>query len=362
MTRRSFLAKSAVGAAAATTLAAPAIVRAQPAVRWRMASSFPKAVPAIWGASELLVQRVGEMTGGRFQISLHAGGELVPPFQVLDAVQNGTVECGHTALYYFFGKDPTWSFGTIVPFGLNARQFAAWWYYLGGEKVFNEFANQHGITAIYGGNTGAQMGGWFRREINTVDDLKGLKFRIAGLAGTVLSRLGVVPQQIPGGEVYAALERGTIDATEWVGPFDDERLGFHKVAKFYYYPGWWEGSAAVHAIVNNKAFEALPAEYRTAFRAATAESLQHFLARYDAENPQAIRRLVAGGAQLRAFSRPILDASYKATQEVYAEIAGQNPAFKKVHDSFFAHQRDMIVWWRVGESSFDDYMAQTLRR
>ena len=362
MQRRSFLAKGATGAAAGAALAAPAIVRAQPAVRWRMASSFPKSLDALYGGAELLARRVGEMTNGKFQISAHAAGELVPGLGVLDAVQQGTVEMGHTAMYYYFGKDPAWAFGTIVPFGLNTRQYNAWWHQLGGEKVFNDFAGRAaGITAILCGNTGAQMGGWFRKEINTLEDLKGLKFRIAGIAGQVLSRLGVVPQQLAGGDIYPALEKGTIDAAEWVGPYDDEKLGFNKVAKFYYYPGWWEGCAAFHAIVNNKSLASLPPEYRAALMAACEEAYAYTTSRYDALNPQAIKRLVGSGTQLKPFSRAILDACYKTTQDVYAETAAKNAEFKKLHDHYFGVQRDLVAWQRVTENTFNDYIANVKR-
>ena len=251
MQRRSFIQKATVGATATAALAAPAIISAQPQIRWRIASSFPKSLDTIYGAAEVVAKRVTAITGGRFQVTVHAAGELVPPLQVLDAVQNGTVEAGHTAMYYYFGKNPAWAFGTAVPFGLNARQFNAWWYEGGGARVYNEFAAKVGVTAFLCGNTGVQMGGWFRKEIKTVEDLKGLKFRVGGFAGAVLSKLGVVPQQLAAGDIYASLEKGTIDAAEWVGPYDDEKLGFNKVAKFYYTPGWWEGGPALHSIVNN---------------------------------------------------------------------------------------------------------------
>lgn len=362
MSRRSFLARGAVAGAAASTLAAPAIVAAQPAVRWRMASSFPKSLDTLWGAAELISRRVSALTAGKFQISVHAAGEIVPAFQVLDAVQAGTVEMGQSALYYFVGKDPAWAVACAVPFGLNARQYDAWWHELGGEKVFNEFAGRTaGVTAILAGNTGAQMGGWFRKEIPTVEDIKGLKFRIAGIAGQVFAKMGAVPQQIPGGELYPALEKGTIDAAEWVGPYDDEKLGLAKVAKYYYYPGFWEGGPALHALVNNKALAALPPEFRAALEAACAEAHLYMMARYDAQNTQAVRRLVAGGAQLRAFSRPVMEAAYKAWQEVHAELGARSADYKKLADHYFGVQKDMVTWFRVTENTFDDFMASLKR-
>jgi TRAP-type mannitol/chloroaromatic compound transport system substrate-binding protein len=362
MTRRTFLRNA--GATAATggvILGAPAIVHAQPNIRWRCPSSFSKSLDTLYGISEVFSKRVSELTGGKFVITPSAAGELVPAFGVLDAVQNGTVEICHTAPYYFFGKDPTWAFGTAVPFGMNFRQYNAWWYHGGGEKVFNEFSGKSGVISMLTGNTGVQMGGWYRKEIATIEDLKGLKFRVGGFAGAVLAKLGVVPQQIPAGEIYAALEKGTIDAAEWVGPYDDEKLGLAKVAKFYYTPGWWEGGPALHTFVGRKAMESLPPEYKAALEVSCAEANSYLMAKYDALNPAAMRKLLAGGAQLRAFSKPVMDACYKASQEVYAETAAKNAEFKKVHDHYFAFLKEQVAWQSVAEARFDQYMASVSR-
>jgi TRAP-type mannitol/chloroaromatic compound transport system substrate-binding protein len=357
MTRRSFLRHAGTSAVAGASLAAPAIVQAQPTIRWRSPSSFSKSLDTLYGISEVFSKRVGELTGGKFVITPAAAGEIVPAFGVLDAVQNGTVEMCHTAPYYFFGKDPTWAFGTAVPFGMNFRQYNAWWYYGDGNKVFNAFAAKSGVISFLAGSTGVQMGGWYRKEIKTVADLKGLKFRVGGFAGAVLSKLGVVPQQIPAGEIYTALEKGTIDAAEWVGPYDDEKLGLSKVAKFYYTPGWWEGGPALHAFVGQKAWESLPPDYKAALECAFNEANVLLMAKYDAANPNAMRRLLAGGAQLRAFSKPVLDASYKAAQEVYAETAAKNAEFKKVHDHYFSFLKSQVAWQSVAEARFDQFMA-----
>ena len=264
MKRRSFLkGVGTVGAGlAAATGVGPAIAESAPEVRWRLASSFPKSLDTIYGAADTIARTVSEATGGKFQIQVFAGGELVPPFGVVDAVQNATVECAHTAGYYFFGKDPTFAFCCAVPFGLNARQQNAWMYQGGGLDLMRDFLKDYNIVNFPAGNTGAQMGGFFRKEINTVDDLKGLKLRVGGFAGTVLARLGAVPQQIAGGDIYPSLEKGTIDAAEWVGPYDDEKLGLAKVAKFYYYPGWWEGGPEMDLFVNRDAYRG-PAQGRT---------------------------------------------------------------------------------------------------
>src|ERR1700761_2345762 len=265
MQRRKFLRTAGVGSAAvaaSATVAAPAIAQSAPELNWRMTSSFPKSLDTLYGGAEYFAKFVAEATDNKFQIRTFAAGEIVPGLQVLDAVQNGTVEMGQTACYYFFGKDPTFALATVVPFGLNTRQMNAWYSNGGGEQLFNDFFKNYNIIGMIAGNTTAQMGGWFRKEIKTLDDLKGLKMRIAGLAGDVMAKLGVVPQQIAGGDIYPALEKGTVDAAEWVGPYDDEKLGLYKVAKYYYYPGWWEGGPEIDLYVNAKAWADLPKTYQ----------------------------------------------------------------------------------------------------
>jgi TRAP-type mannitol/chloroaromatic compound transport system substrate-binding protein len=354
MKRRQFLAHAGAGLAAGA-VAAPAIAQSQPAIQWRMASSFPKSLDTIFGAGDIICRRVAEMTDNKFQIRLFAGGEIVPGLQVLDAVQNGTVECGHTAPYYYVGKDPAFAFGTNVPFGLNARQQNAWWYYGGGREAMAPLYKEYGVVEFAAGNTGAQMGGWFRKEIKSVADLNGLKMRIGGLAGQVLAKVGVVAQQIAGGEIYQALERGTIDAAEWVGPYDDEKLGFNKVAKFYYYPGFWEGGPQLSTIVNAKKWAELPKAYQSALESACAESNVHMLTRYDAKNPEALRRLVSGGSQLRAFPRPVLEACEKAAFELYAELAQKSKHWARIYPGWKKFRDDQYLWFRVAEHAFDSY-------
>ncbi len=274
----------------------------------------------------------GEATDNKFQIRTFAAGEIVPGLQVLDAVQNGTVEMGGTASYYYFGKDPTFAFGTAVPFGLNTRQFAAWLKFGGGEQLLNDFYKNYKVFGIATGNTAGQMGGWFRKEINSVDDMKGLKMRIGGFAGQVMAKLGVVPQQIAGGDIYPALEKGTIDAAEWVGPYDDQKLGFNKIAPYYYYPGWWEGSATLHTFIGLDKWNELPKGYQTIVRAACEDAGSWMTAKYDADNPKALRELVGGGTKLLPFSPAIMDASFAAANQVYAETSAKNAEFKKVYD------------------------------
>ncbi len=360
MERRKFLKAAGIGAAA-SVVAAPAIAQSMPEIKWRMASSFPKSLDTIYGGAEVLAKRVAEITDNKFQIRVFAGGEIVPALAVVDALQAGTVESGHTASYYYVGKDPTFAFDTAVPFGLNTRQQNAWMYHGGGRELMNEFYKDYNVFAIPAGNTGGQMGGWFRKEIKTPADLSGLKMRIGGFAGQVLTKLGLVPQQIAGGDIYPALEKGTVDAAEWVGPYDDEKLGFFKVAKYYYYPGWWEGSAQLSAMFNINEWNKLPKAYQSALETASAEANMWMLSKYDAVNPAALRKLVAGGTQLRAFPREVLEACYKAAQELYAETSAKNPKFKKVYDQWKKFQDEELPWFRVTENSFDQFMMAKSR-
>jgi TRAP-type mannitol/chloroaromatic compound transport system substrate-binding protein len=376
--RRSFLKKAGVGLAAGAAVglsacgkteqaaapaaaapaapAAPAVHTGLPEIKWRMTSSFPRSIDTLFGSADLLADRLREITGGKFDIRVFHAGELVPGLQALDAVQQGTVEMCHTCSYYYVGKDKTFGFGTAVPFGLNARQMDAWIIAGGGQALLDDFYSNYNIYSFLGGNTGVQMGGWYRKQINTVDDIKGLKIRIAGLGGEVLSRMGAVPQQLGGADIYAALEKGTIDAAEWVAPYDDEKLGFHKVAPNYYSPGWWEPGPAVHFFVNRQEWDKLPKEYQAAFQAASREAHILMTASYDHKNPQALARLMAQGVKLQSFSHDIMKAAYDITQELYAEEAAKNPAWAKIYTEFEKYRRSQNAWFSVAEAGFDRFM------
>jgi len=362
MERRKFLKSAGIGlaGAGAATMSASALAQA-PEVKWRMTSSFPKSLDAIYGAAEVVAKHVAAATGGKFQIQVFAAGEIVPGFGVLDAVKDGTVQCGHSASYYYVGKDPTFAFDTAIPFGLNSRQQTAWMYEGGGMALLRDFFKDYNIYNIPCGNTGAQMGGWFRKEIKTVADLKGLKFRIGGFAGQVLAKLGVVPQQIPGGEIYPALEKGTIDAAEWIGPYDDEKLGFNKVAKYYYYPGWWEGGPQLSLYVNQGEWAKLPKEYQAILETACWEGHIYMQARYDVRNPAALKKLVGSGTLLRPFSNEVMAACYKAALELYAETSAKNPKFAKIYEPWKKFRDEQIEWFSVAEGRFDNFSAATVR-
>ncbi len=339
---------------------APA-VHAQATVRWRLSSSFPKALDTIFGAAETFSKSVKAMTGGKFEISVHAGGEITPAFGVVDAVQQGSVEMAHTAPYYFFGKNEAFALGCAIPFGLNSRQMTAWVYEGNGHKLMKEFYAKYNIVHFAGGNTGAQMGGWYRKEIKSLADIKGMKMRIGGFAGKVFERIGGVPQNIPGGEIYSALEKGTIDAAEWVGPYDDQKLGFNKVAPNYYYPGWWEGGPQLDFYINDKAFNALSPEYKAIVQAAASEAHVDMQAKYDAKNPAALRQLVGSGTKLHRFPKDVMDGAFKEAMALYSELSAKNPDWKKIYDDYSKFRADQNLWFRFAEAGFDDFMqAQKL--
>lgn len=358
MLRRKFLKGAGVGGVglAASVVAAPAIAQSAPEIKWRLTSSFPKSLDTIYGAAEIISKSVAEATDGKFQIQAHAAGEIVPGLQALDAVQAGTVEMAHTCSYYYVGKDPTFAFDTAMPFGLNARQQNSWWYFGGGREVMADFFNAYNVVAFPAGNTGVQMGGWFRKEINSLADLNGVKMRIAGIAGKVMAALGAVPQQIAGGDIYPALEKGTIDAAEWVGPYDDEKLGFYKVAPYYYYPGWWEGGPQLSAYINQQKWAELPKSYQAILTAAAARANVETMAKYDFLNPTALKRIVANKTKLKPYPKEVMEAAYAAAFKLYDETAASNAAFKKVYDSWKPFRDEQYLWFRVAENNFDNFV------
>jgi TRAP-type mannitol/chloroaromatic compound transport system substrate-binding protein len=358
MKRRDFIKVTGLGVAGAATIAAPAIAQSMPEVKWRMTTSWPKSLDTLHGGAEIMAKAVAEATDGKFQIQTFAAGEIVPGLQVLDAVQSATVEMGHTAPYYYFGKDPTFTFGSSIPFGPNMRINQAWYILGGGRDLLNDFFKGYNVTSLLAGNTGCQMGGWFRKEINTLDDLNGLKFRIGGFAGRVMQKLGCVPQQLAGGDIYPALEKGTIDGAEWVGPYDDEKLGLYKIAPHYYYPGWWEGGTMLLAFINLEKWNALPKSYQSALEQAGHLANNWMMAKYDSVNPTALRKLLAGGAKLHAFSPPIMEASFKAAKALHNEVSAENANFKKVYESLTNYTNNGYSWFQVAEVGYDNFMAR----
>ena len=359
--RRSFL-KGAGLAAAAGTVAAPAIAQSSPDVRWRLTSSFPRQLDTIFGTAQILAKYLAEATDNKFQLQTFPAGEIVGGLQALDAVQSGSIECCQTPVYFYTGKEPAFGIATGLPFSLNARQQHSWWHFGGGKEIFEPVFARFNTVGLVMGQSGCQMGGFFRKELQSPADLQGLKFRIGGLGGQVLQKLGVVPQQIAGGDVYPALERGTIDAAEFVGPYDDEKLGFQKVAKYYYAPGWWEGGAMLHLCVNQQKYNELPKHYQAILFQACEAANNWMLAKYDTVNAQALRRMVAAGTELRTFPQSIMEASLKAANELYAELSAKSPDFKKAYESMVAYRSDVLPWWQLNEFAQDSFMVRTRGR
>ncbi|AIL32973.1 TRAP transporter substrate-binding protein [Basilea psittacipulmonis] len=363
MKRRSFLKTAGLGALAggAAVVGAPAVASSNPSIKWRLASSWPRSLEILFNGAVDMAEYVRQATNGQFQIDVYPAGEIIPAFQVFDAVSNGTIQAGSSAGYYYYGKNPSYCFQTIVPFGMNARQTTSWLLLGGGQALLDELFGQANIVARPVGNTGAQMGGWYRKEIKTLDDLKGLKMRTAGFTGEVLSRLGVVPQQIPGGDIYPSLEKGTLDAVEYVGPYDDEKQGFYKVAKYYYYPGFWEGSAVYNAYFNKNEYEKLPNHYKQIIEDACAHANAKALATYDAKNPAALRRLIANGAILKRFPEEIMQTAFDVSVKLYEEYSAKDPMFKKIADSYFGFRDEIIPWFNVIENTYTAFLSNAIR-
>ncbi|RTL61290.1 MAG: ABC transporter substrate-binding protein [Hyphomicrobiales bacterium] len=362
MKRRTFLKGSALAAAGSTLVAAPAIAQSMPELKWRLTSSFPKSLDTIYGTAQTFAKYVAEATDNKFQIQTFGAGEIVPGLQALDAVTAASVEIAQTPLYFYIGREPALAYATGVAFGMNHRHQQSWWSFGGGQELCNEALKPMKAYAILAGNSGTQMGGWFRKEIKSVDDLKGLKFRIAGMGGHILSKLGVVPQQLAGGDVYPALEKGAIDAAEFVGPYDDEKLGFYKVAKYYYFPGWWEGGAMLHMVVNDEKWASLPKVYQAILHQAGTAAGAWMLEKYDSVNPLALKRLIANGTELRAFPQPVMEACYKTAQEYHAEIAAKSPLFKRTKDSHDAYMKEVMAYTQIAENYYDNYLLSVMRR
>ncbi len=350
VSRRKFLPAAAVATVAASTLAAPAIAQSDPVIKWRLTASYPKSLDTLFGAANTIAKTVSDLTDGKFELQPFAAGEIVPGLQVLDAVSNNTVEAGFTYMGYYIGKNPAVIFDASLPFGLTPRQHAAWLNFGGGRALVDELYDGFGVVAITAGNTGGQMFGWFRKELKTPKDLDGIKMRTAGFGGKVMAKLGVIAQQIAGGDIYPSLERGTIDACEWVGPYDDEKLGFNKVAKYYYTPGVMELEATNQLMISKKAWASLPPRYQAALRAAGSVANQEMLASYDAKNAEAIARLVAAGTQLSVLPDEIIKALRVALEQVLDEEAAQNEQFKKILTNWRAFRANQHRWFSIADT------------
>ncbi|WP_103028645.1 TRAP transporter substrate-binding protein [Salinibacter altiplanensis] len=366
MERRDFARKALLGAAGAGLLTgcgdgessasdgAPN-VQTNPQVRWRLASSFSRSLDTIYGAAEVLSERLKALTDGNFEILTYPGGELVPPLEVLGSVRNRTVEMGHSASYYFIGKNPALAFDCTVPFGLTARQYNAWVYSGGGMDLLRDLFADFNILNLPGGNTGTQMGGWFNVEVGSLSDMNGLKMRIPGMGGSVMSEMGVNTQVLPSGEIYPSLERGAIDAAEWVGPYDDEKLGFQEVAQYYYYPGWWEPGPALTFYVNRDAYDELPTQYQEALKTAAAEANVRMMAQYDHKNPAALDRLLDEGTTLRRFPDEVMGRAQEITTQILEDNASGNGQYRKIYEAYKDAREDAYRWFGTAEMGYADF-------
>jgi len=354
MKRRKFIRHLGTGSiAAGAALSVPSMVHAKEQVRWKMVTAWPKNFPGLGTNANLLAALIEEMSGGRIKVKVYGAKELVPAFEVFDAVSRGTAEMGHAGAYYWKGKSEAVQFFSSVPFGLTAQEMNAWLYYGGGMELWRELYAPFGLVPAATGNSGVQMAGWFNREINTVDDLKGLKMRIPGLGGEVLQHAGGTPVTIPGGELFTALQSGTIDATEWVGPYNDLAFGFYKVAKYYYYPGWHEPGTTMECMINKKAFNELPKDLQAVVLTACKAANLDMLAEFTARNNQALETLVnKHNVQLRALPDPVLKKLHELSNEVVLELAGKEPIAKKIYQSFSQFRKQVIGWEKVSEQGY----------
>lgn len=332
-----------------------------PEIHWKCVSSYPRSLDTIYGGAEELSEIVKNMTNGKFQIRVYPAGEIVPALGVMDTVQNGAAEMAHTASYYFTGKHEALAFDTAIPFGLTSRQQNAWLYYGGGLELIRNIYKEFNIINFPGGNTGCQMGGWFKTEIKNLKDLQGLKMRIPGLGGKVMNALGVNVQVLAGGDIFPALERGAIDATEWVGPYDDEKLGFYKVAKYYYYPGWWEPSANLTFLINLKAWEDLPEYYKAVLETGFRYVNLNMQAKFDVLNPQSLQRILNQKVQLKKFPDDILNKAYEFTKDLLEEFAKKDKTYKEVYESWKKFQLDINQWFKTAELTYENLISSLLK-
>src|SRR5271166_4049835 len=367
--RRQFITRAGVMAAGAT-IAAPALADPSPDVRWTLTSAFQPGLDFIVGGAQTFAQALSDMTDGHFTVAIHPPGDIAPAVDALEAVAAGKAECAHTALAYSWNTEPAYAFGTGAPFGMNARQHTAWLRDGGGTALIDELLSDRNLLAVPMGDTGAQMAGWFRKEVQSISDFRGMRVRIGGFAGKVLEVHGAKPVNLHKGQILEALQDGTLDAFEWAGPYDDAKFGgaedpaaqaVSKVAPYYYYPGWWKGEMQLHLVLNKDKFSALPKSYQTSVQAAAATANESVRAKYDAVNPGGLKRLVIGGAQLRLFPQEVLNACYKTSSELYAQLGKENPRFKKVADSYMSFRSEEYLWWQVAEYSFDNFMIRERR-
>ncbi|MDM8516672.1 TRAP transporter substrate-binding protein [Desulfobacterales bacterium HSG16] len=361
MKRRDFLKKTGTATAAAvasTAVAAPAVWAKGKTTRWKMVTTWPPNLPVLQTGAERFAKRVGEATDGRLKIKVFAAGELVPAMGVFDAVSDGTVQCGSGAAYYWAGKVPAAQWFSAVPFGLNAQGINAWFYSGGGLQLWEEVYAPFNLIPRPQGNTGVQMGGWFRKEMNSIADYKGLKMRIPGLGGKVIAKAGGTVVLLPGGEIFTSLERGVLDATEWVGPMHDLRMGFYKAAKHYYYPGWHEPGTCLEVMFNKGAYEKLPKDIQCIVDAVAMETNFWSLSEFEAGNGAALQELITKHkVQLKKFPDALLDDLRKLAKETMEEEADKDNVSRKVHEAFKKFKERVGIWGSISENPYYNDVA-----
>jgi TRAP-type mannitol/chloroaromatic compound transport system substrate-binding protein len=358
MKRREFLKSTSTAAGAAVVGAVAASSFPKPAIsqglrELKMVTTWPKNFPGLGTGAERLAQRITKGTGGKLSVKVFAGGELVPPLESQDAVTGGTADLYHAAEYYWQGKSKAFNFFAAVPFGLTATEMDAWIHHGGGQEIWDELGAEFNLKPFAAGNTGVQMGGWFNKEINSLEDYKGLKIRMPGLGGEVLRRIGAAAVNLPGGEIFQALQSGNIDATEWVGPWNDLAFGFYKIAKFYYYPGFHEPGTTLSAGINKKVWDGLSSDHKAIIESAMAAENNFTLAEFNTRNNTSLKTLVSQhGVQVRRFSNDVMNAIGEVSGEVVAEAAGSDAITKKVYDSFIAFRRNAIAWSKLSDQAY----------
>ncbi|MGE5153272.1 MAG: TRAP transporter substrate-binding protein [Bdellovibrio bacteriovorus] len=353
MQRRRFIKSLGAGSLALGGAAGLGVAQAKAEHKWKMVTTWPKNFPGLGTGANNLAALIGEMSGGRIEVKVYGGGELVPPFEIFDAVSRGTAEMGHGSAYYWKGKSEAAQFFSTVPFGLTAQEMNGWIYHGGGLELWTELYAKFGLVPAPAGNTGVQMGGWFNKEINSVEDLKGLKMRIPGLGGEVLARAGGTPVNLPGGELFTALQSGAIDATEWVGPYNDLAFGLYKAAKYYYYPGWHEPGTILEAMINKQVYDALPADLKSIVMNACKVVNQDMLAEYTARNPAALQTLVTKHqAQLRRFPDDVILKLRELSEQVVAEIAQKDEFSSRVYASYRKFLDQAKEWSGISELTY----------
>ncbi|HKK04394.1 MAG TPA: TRAP transporter substrate-binding protein DctP [Gammaproteobacteria bacterium] len=354
MKRRDFVKQVGTGSLlAGSMLAGARVANAKPQFKWKMVTTWPKNFPGMGTGANNLAKLIGEMSGGRIEVKVYGSKELVPAFEVFDAVSRGTAEMGHGASYYWKGKSEAAQFFAAVPYGFTAQEMNAWLYHGGGMELWQEVYKPFGLIPTAAANTGVQMGGWFNKEINSLDDLKGLKMRIPGLGGEVLKRAGGTPVSLPGGEIFTSLQSGAIDATEWVGPYNDLAFGFYKAAKYYYYPGWHEPGTTLECMINEKAFNKLPKDLQSIVINACKVANLDVLSEYVALNNDALQTLIKDHhVTLREFPKDVLKKLHSLSDEVVAEIASKDATSKKVYTSFKKFLDRVVPWSDISERAY----------